>query len=68
MQSIPTFLIFWFSVALLSVAQAKAQPKTDLETIKAHINFLAHDQLKGRETGTRGHEIASLYIASQFRQ
>jgi len=68
MQSIPAFLIFWFSIALLSVAQAKAQPKTDLETIKAHINFLAHDQLKGRETGTRGHEIASLYIASQFRQ
>ncbi|MEP6918700.1 MAG: M28 family metallopeptidase, partial [Acidobacteriota bacterium] len=34
--------------------------------IKAHVTFLADDLLEGREAGTRGHEIAARYIASQF--
>lgn len=38
------------------------------KNIKAHMDFLAHDLLEGRETGTRGHEIASLYIANEFQK
>ncbi|WP_240615628.1 M28 family metallopeptidase [Alteromonas facilis] len=38
----------------------------DEERIKAHMQFLADDLLEGRETGSRGHEIASLYIATEF--
>ena len=34
--------------------------------IKAHIDFLADDLLEGRETGSRGFDIASRYVASQF--
>jgi hypothetical protein len=37
------------------------------EAMRAHIEFLADDALEGRETGTRGHEIAANYVASQFR-
>ncbi len=33
---------------------------------EAHMNFLASDLLRGRDTGSRGHEIASEYIASEF--
>ena len=40
----------------------------NVAAIKAHLAFLAHDQLQGRDTGEPGHEIASLYIASQFQQ
>jgi hypothetical protein len=36
------------------------------ERIKAHTTFLADDLLEGRESGTRGHELAARYIASQF--
>ena len=36
------------------------------ETLRAHMGFLAHDLLEGRRTGTRGHEIAALYVASIF--
>lgn len=43
-------------------------PQADVNKIKAHIGFLADDLLEGRDTGSRGHEIASLYIASQFAQ
>lgn len=34
--------------------------------IQAHVNFLADDLLEGRDTGSRGHEIAASYVASQF--
>lgn len=34
--------------------------------IAAHIRFLASDQLEGRETGTRGYEIAAQYVRAQF--
>lgn len=35
--------------------------------VRGHIEFLADDLLEGRGTGTRGHEIAASYVASQFR-
>src|SRR5690349_2343644 len=36
------------------------------DRIRAHVAFLADDLLEGREAGTRGHEIAAKYIATQF--
>src|SRR5215213_10732558 len=34
--------------------------------IRAHITFLASDTLEGRETGTRGYDVAAAYVAAQF--
>ena len=34
--------------------------------LKAHVSFLADDLLEGREAGSRGHEIAARYVATQF--
>jgi len=34
--------------------------------IKAHMGFLADDLLEGRESGTRGYDIAAKYVASQY--
>ena len=36
------------------------------EAIQAGMRFLADDLLEGRGTGTRGHEIAAKYMATQF--
>ncbi len=36
------------------------------ESFDAHVRFLASDYLEGRAPGTRGSELAALYIASQF--
>ena len=36
------------------------------DSIKGHVAFLADDLLEGRETGTRGHELAARYVATQF--
>ena len=51
-----------------STSTAAAEPDFSAERFKAHVTFLADDQLEGREAGTRGHEIAARYIASQFTQ
>jgi hypothetical protein len=37
------------------------------EALQAHVEFLAHDLLEGRGTGSRGHEIAAHYVAGVFR-
>ena len=42
--------------------------EADASRIKAHLRFLSHDLLEGRDTGSRGLEVASIYIASQFEQ
>lgn len=36
--------------------------------VEAHVRFLADDLLEGREAGTRGYDIAALYVSSQFAQ
>jgi hypothetical protein len=36
------------------------------EAIRADMRFLADDLLEGRGTGTRGHEIAARFMASEF--
>ena len=66
-------------VALLVVAHAiKAWPASARdaadaaiavirpESIQAEMRFLSDDLLEGRGAGTRGHEIAAKYMASQF--
>lgn len=42
-------------------------PRADAKIIESHLTFLADDLLEGRDTGSRGHEIASLYIAKQLQ-
>lgn len=38
------------------------------DDIRVHIEFLASDSLRGRETGTPGEAIAANYIADHFRK
>lgn len=43
-----------------------AEPTFDAQAVRAHVTFLADDLLEGRDTGTRGYDIAANYVASQF--
>jgi Zn-dependent M28 family amino/carboxypeptidase len=55
------------SAALLALAAPlAAEPDFSADRVKAHVTFLADDLLEGRDTGSRGHEIAARYIISQF--
>jgi Zn-dependent M28 family amino/carboxypeptidase len=49
-----------------SASTVSAEGQFSAERIKAHVSFLADDLLEGREAGTRGHEVAARYVASQF--
>lgn len=41
-------------------------PSMDL--IKAHMGYLASDELEGRETGTPGYDKAAVYVAAEFEK
>lgn len=45
----------------------RTEPLASAAAIEGHMVFLASDELEGRDTGSRGHEIASLYIATQLQ-
>jgi len=34
--------------------------------IRGHVQFLASDELEGRDTGSRGYNVAAAYVAAQF--
>ncbi len=54
------------AAASAAYAQASPAPAFSPEAFKAHVAFLADDLLEGRQTGSRGHEIAARYVAAQF--
>ncbi|PHR66455.1 MAG: peptidase M28 [Idiomarina sp.] len=60
------------AVALSLSACADESPSNeavsaDALALQAHLEFLASDDLEGRDTGSRGHEIAAKYIAAKFK-
>src|SRR6476469_8307488 len=63
-----SFTALAFYAAMQCAGAATAEPVADQRMIKAHLSFLADDLLEGRETGSRGYDIAAHYVASQFMQ
>lgn len=53
-------------LAALVAAPALAAPQFSADAFRAHVSFLADDRLEGRDTGSRGHEIAARYVVAQF--
>jgi len=50
-------------------APVLAQSSEDAQVarrMEAHVTFLADDALEGRDTGSRGYELAALYVESHF--
>jgi hypothetical protein len=42
-------------------------PSAETTQLEADLRFLADDILEGREAGTRGYDLAALYVAERFR-
>ena len=54
---------------LVSATQAAGDSNQQLQDrLRAHIEFLADDLLRGRQPGSQGYNIAARYVASQFLQ
>jgi Zn-dependent M28 family amino/carboxypeptidase len=54
-----------FAAAWTSIAFGQ-YPDVSGERMRAHVKFLASDLLEGRGVGTRGGDLATEYIATQF--
>ena len=50
-----------------SSAQTAIEPEASPSRVEADVRFLADDLLEGREAGTRGYDLAALYVSEQFR-
>jgi len=63
------FLIPLTIAALASVALIgkSTVPKIDPEKIRAHVKYLASDELEGRGMNQKGGDMAAEYIAAQFK-
>ncbi len=63
--------LWMFCSCLLFISTAQAADESDQQLqhrLKAHIEFLADDLLRGRQPGRQGYNIAANYVASQFLQ
>ncbi len=67
-------LVLGFSIGLLAQTPSSAEIKLKevaegitSQELKAHLSYLASDELEGRETGTPGNDKAAQYIADQFK-
>ncbi len=66
MRALRVSVAIW-SLTLGVVGTAGAdRPATSPAALRAHLRFLADDLLEGRGTGTRGFDLAALYVATQF--
>jgi hypothetical protein len=58
------------SLAASSAAQPVPAPPPasdfSADAFRAHVTFLSDDLLEGRDTGSRGYDIAARYVATQF--
>ena len=52
----------------LSSLEAAALDRISADSLKGHLSFLASDLLEGRDTPSRGLDLAAEYIAAQFRR
>lgn len=63
------FVVFALFVCTLSNAQKLSKAdRVSLENLRSHVSYLASDQLEGRRTGTKGEELAYVYISQQFEK
>ncbi|MFC2090567.1 M20/M25/M40 family metallo-hydrolase [Bacteroidota bacterium] len=61
--TLAAFAVFLLSVS--SLAQKKAVESITVDDLKMHLEFIASDELEGRETGEPGLNIAARYLAAQ---
>ena len=71
MNRIKICIILFLSLQTLLWIRANAQtgsPQITAEELKAHVRYLASDELEGRLSGTEGNRKAAAYIADHMKQ
>ncbi|MEP5765254.1 MAG: M28 family metallopeptidase [Halieaceae bacterium] len=70
MKNLSVLLCIAFAVLACTQEPPAASPSllVDPVRLQAHIEFLASDNLRGRDTGSVDYHLAAEYVASEFRQ
>jgi hypothetical protein len=58
----------WFSLQGQAAADPRPALSIDADQIRRHLEFLASDDLAGRDSGEPGLEVAADYIAHRFKE
>ena len=61
------FVLAAFAATLIGAAPPAEPLEQAAQRIRADVEFLADDLLEGRDTGSRGYDVAAAYVAAQFR-
>src|SRR5688572_26307691 len=75
MRTVLSVLLILLAACQRTTAPAPPTPRetydasagADARRIEADVRFLADDLLEGREAGTRGYDLAALYVAQRYR-
>ncbi len=62
---IPAFIIVFFSFQIIQ-AQNQTVNETGLIYLQSNLEVLASDLFEGRETATRGEQLAALFISGEL--
>jgi Zn-dependent M28 family amino/carboxypeptidase len=63
----PLTLCTFLALAAILLADTSHVPGLDTEKIRAHVKYLASDELEGRGMNQKGGELAAQYIADQLK-
>jgi len=61
-------ILLWYFTLTPFLQAAETSDQQLQNRLRAHIEFLADDRLRGRQPGSDGYNIAANYVASQFLQ
>lgn len=61
-------LVAALSLPHLALAQAPAPDQLRETDLRAHIGYLASEELEGRESGERGGRLAEIYVQAHFQR
>jgi hypothetical protein len=67
MRFLPAIALLLSATASLHAAPPASADPVSAQRVRADVEFLASDNLEGRDTGSKGYQIAADYVASQFR-
>jgi len=67
MRKVATVCVVAFFLAGMAWAGKSHVPKIDPEKIRAHVKYLASDELEGRGMNQKGSDLSAEYIAAQFK-
>ncbi|TWI83006.1 PDZ domain-containing protein [Lacibacter cauensis] len=68
MKNVVVVSIAFFVFTISNAQKLNKADKISLENLRSHVSYLASDQLEGRRTGTKGEELAYVYISQQFEK